>query len=72
VILRALSIGDLFYPASQATKKNKTIFRVAGPNEFSSRHGSPVRRCVDMAKKEFVNKSSRLEVVKQTSNEKKL
>ncbi len=64
--LRELSIGDKFYAAAQATKQNKTIFRVAGPNEYSSKHGSPVRRCVNLTKKEFVNKSSRLEVVKTT------
>lgn len=64
--LKELSIGDIFYPASQSTKKNKITFRVAGPNEFSIRHGSPVRRCVDLSKKEFVNKSSRLEVIKTT------
>lgn len=66
--LRELSIGDHFYPASQSNKKSKKTFRVAGPNEFSIRHGSPVRRCVDLSLKEFVNKSSRLEVVKTTSD----
>lgn len=60
--LRDLGIGQVFYAAS--SKKKTPTFRVAGPHEFSSRHGSPVRRCVDLTKKEFVNKSSRLEVVK--------
>lgn len=58
--LRELKVGDVFYAASS----KKQTFRVAGPNEYSARHGSPVRRCVDLVKKEFVNKSSRLEVIK--------
>lgn len=60
--LRELNVGDVFYAAS--SKKKTPTYRIAGPNEFSPRHGSPVRRCVDLVKKEFVNKSSRLEVVK--------
>lgn len=60
--LRDLKVGDVFYATS--SKKKTPTFRVAGPNEYSQGHGSAVRRCVDLTKKEFVNKSSKLEVIK--------
>jgi hypothetical protein len=62
VMLRELKIGDKFYPASKKGKSTP-IFKVVGPNEYSSGHGSPVRRCIDLSKNIFVNKSSRLKVV---------
>lgn len=60
--LRELKIGDKFYPASKIGKSTP-IFKVVGSNEFSS-GGSAVRRCIDLSKNIFVNKASRLEVIK--------
>jgi hypothetical protein len=62
ITLRELKIGDKFYPASKIGKSTP-FFKVVGPNEYSSGHGSAVRRCIDLSKNKFVNKSSRLKVV---------
>lgn len=61
--LRELKVGDRFYAASDK-RKVKEIFEVRGPNEFSLYYASAIRRCVNVSKKIFVNKASRLEVVK--------
>ena len=63
VELKTLKKGDRFIPAS-AYHKRMPVYEVVGENEFSIRHGSPVRACKNTITRVTESKSGRLQVVK--------
>ena len=63
VLLKTLEIGDRFIPAASYHKR-LPIYEVIGKNEFSIRHGSPIRACKNVTTRVTESKSGRLKVVK--------
>lgn len=61
--LSELRLGEYFYAASQIGKKTIKKFKVVGPSEWIS-GGRSVRKCIDLSKNKFVNKLSRLSIIR--------